>query len=122
MQIDASELDALAADFEKATDKAEKEIEKVIEKAAVNIKKDWRSNARATSGRHARLYPYSITYDKRGALEFEIGPNRVRQGKLAPILEDGSVNNPPHHNGKRAADKEEPKLIKYLEKIVGDIL
>jgi HK97 gp10 family phage protein len=122
MSIDASELATLSADVDKAADKAVKEIEKVIEKAAVNIKKDWRSNARATSGTHARLYPYTITYDKRGPLEVEIGPEWRKQGKLGPILENGSVNNPPHHNGKRAADKEEPKLIKYLEKITGDIL
>jgi HK97 gp10 family phage protein len=123
MMIDAHELDALADDLKAGAEKAEKGVEKVLRKAAVNIKKEWRRNARATSGRSARHYPNTINYDEENSgMRYVIGPDKRGQGNLGAILEYGSVHNPPHHNGLRAADKEEPKLLKYIEKAAGDVL
>lgn len=89
----------------------------VIAKAAFNVKREWQANARGSSGAHAPAYPSSITYDIETGLGIgaEVGPDKGRaQGPLGNLLEYGSVNNPPHGDGKRAADSEEPRLEKHL--------
>lgn len=74
--------------------------------------------ARRSSGTHARLYPG--TFSKRMNKGFsgfgsdvyqgEYGPLGRGQGLLAPILENGSRNNPPHLNLARSADIIGPAL------------
>lgn len=68
-----------------------------------------RDNARATSGAHAKLYPQAFSSEMKvnglgGLYAGEYGPTPGGQGSLAPILENGSVNNPAHNNLARSAD------------------
>lgn len=97
-----------------------REVEAVVKKGAVNIKTDWRNNAKATAGRHASAYPYSITFDgperhPGGVVVAEIGPDKSkRQGALGNLLEYGSAHNPPHNDGKRAADAEQDKFANAI--------
>ena len=52
-------------------------------------------------------------------LEAEIGPDKSRpQGALGNLLEFGSENNPPHNDGGRALQAEEPRFLEHLGKIV----
>lgn len=114
---DTGELVALAADLGKVKGDS---VKPVIAKSAASIQKLWRANAKASSGRHARQYPSFISFDivDRG-FGAEIGPTKRGQGNLGAILEYGSVHNPPHHDGKRAWQAEEPKLLAALGEAIG---
>jgi hypothetical protein len=117
---DVSGLLSLAVDLAGASAAVQREAPAVVAKGALNIKNDWRANAIATAGRHARIYPYSIGYDPvvaaAGFVEAIIGPDKEKpQGALGNLLEYGSVNNPPHNDGGRALIAEEPRFIAAVE-------
>ena len=96
------------------------EIEPVVKKAAVNVKKQWADNAKASSDLHALSYPYTIKFENvervGNTVTVEVAPEPERNGQanLAPILEYGSVNNPPTGDGLAAAAAEEQGFRKYL--------
>lgn len=105
-------LGALARELELAAATMPARAAAVVAKAAVNVKQEARRNATASSGSHAKKYPATIGYDVvDGGLGAEIGPKRQGQGNLGPILENGSVNNPPHRDLGRALDAEEPRFL-----------
>lgn len=114
---DTGELRALARDLGRVKGDT---VKPVLAKSAAAIQKGWRANAKASSGKHARSYPGYISTDAtdRG-FGFEVGPTKRGQGNLGAILEYGSVHNPPHHDGKRAYEAEEPKLIAALGDALG---
>lgn len=90
----------------------------VVAKGALNVKNEARSNARASSGTHAAKYPDTITYGiDPGGLGAEIGPERRGQGNLGPILENGSVHNPPHRDLGNALDAEEPRFLEEVARL-----
>lgn len=118
--IDASELRALAVDIGASQPRYVREVTRVVTKGALNVKNGWRANATASSGAHARHYPRTIDYDVRplGLLvEAEIGPSGGGQADLAPVLEYGSPTSPPHRDGGRSADREEPRFFAALQAI-----
>lgn len=91
------------------------------------MKRDWRANAAATAGRHARLYPLSISYDitvRPGhGVSAVIGPDKNRmQGPLGNLLEFGSAKNPPHNDGGRALLAEQPRFIAAIEALGEELL
>lgn len=114
----------LAADLTDAGPVAMDKAHRVVQRGALNIKNDWRDGVSGLA--HARALPSAITYDSfrsRFTSEAEIGPDKDRpQGALGNLIEFGSVNNPPHGDGQRALDREEPRFIAALEQIVGDVL
>ena len=96
-------------------------VEPVVKKAAVNVKKDWRDGAKASAGRHASGYPFTINFDMTRTLtgvEAEVAPDASGQGNLAPILEFGTVHNPPQGDGQRAADNEAKNLGKWIAQAI----
>jgi hypothetical protein len=128
MTADIRELEAFAADLARAAATLDERCRQVVARGALNIKRDWRANARATAGAHARLYPLSIGYDDPvtipgvgvGAV---IGPDKAGpQGPLGNLLEYGSAHNPPHNDGGRALAAEEPRFIAAVEQLGGDLL
>jgi hypothetical protein len=117
VNIDDRELRALAADLSAMPNKSLKAMRAVFEAGADNLASRWRANAKETSGTHGKHYPASITWQERFStdLEFEVGPEVGKpQGRMGPGFEYGSVNQPPHLDGNRAADE-------LLPKIEGDI-
>lgn len=121
-----SGLDELSRDLHRAAKEAREAARKVVKRGAVNVKRDWRSNATRSAGRHARRYPYSIGFDitaGTAAIVAEIGPDKAAvQGPLGNLLEFGSTNNPPHNDGGRALRAEEPRFHAAMEKAIGDLL
>ena len=119
MGIDLTELEALNTAIAATAAAVQRDGRAVVSKGALNIKNDWKANATSSAGRHARLYPSSISYDVTevpGAIEAEIGPDKARpQGPLGNLLEFGSVHNPPHNDGGRALDAEEPRFVAAVE-------
>ncbi|HEY9473590.1 MAG TPA: hypothetical protein VIS06_07015, partial [Mycobacteriales bacterium] len=65
--------------------------------------------------------PLSIGYDlvaRAATIEATIGPDPSRpQGGMGPGFEFGSVHQPPHLDGKRALDAEEPRFLAEMAKI-----
>jgi hypothetical protein len=127
MTINANtrQLDGLAAVFRFNAGRAQVQAVAVVSRGALNVKNGWRANATATAGRHARLYPSSISYDMRphptGA-SAEIGPDKGRpQGPLGNLLEFGSVNNPPHMDGARALAAEAPAFTLHVAAIAAQL-
>lgn len=123
MSINANtrQLNALAAVFRTNAVRAQVQARAVVERGALNVKRGWRANATTTAGRHARLYPSSISYDMRphptGA-SAEIGPDKTRpQGALGNLLEFGSVKNPPHMDGARALAAEQAAFMAHVAAI-----
>lgn len=121
MTADVRELVQLAVVFERSIPEAERGMVAAVTRGALNVKNDWRTNAIASSGRHARRYPYSISYDVTpipGGAEAEIGPDKDKpQGALGNLLEFGSVNNQPHNDGGRALLAEEPRFTAQVAAI-----
>lgn len=125
-------IDGLVATLMRAGgEQLTREVERVVKKGAVNVKKDWRDNAKTDHGRAGKaapLYPYSITFDgpvrkSGGLIEAEIGPDKnKRQGSLGNLLEYGSPHSAPREDGKGAGDKELPNLIRNLNKTVAGLL
>lgn len=122
-------LRGLAHDLSEAPRAAQRDSVAVVEKAAVNVKKKWAANARASGGDHTPAYPSSISYDLHlfaalaGDVEAEIGPDKSRrQGALGNLIEFGSVHNPPHNDGGRALKSEAPAFEAALAKVTLDAL
>lgn len=112
-----SETEALALDLGAAPERALAGVGQVVAKGALNIKNDWRRSASGLA--HAPAYPFSITYDEDVTAEgasAEIGPDKdKKQGPLGNLIEFGSSKNPPHLDGQKALDAEEPRFIAALE-------
>lgn len=114
MSADTRELYQLANAMARNVAQAEPEMVRIVTRGALNVKNNWRTNAIATSGAHARAYPYSVNYDVNpipGGASAEIGPDKgKKQGALGNLLEYGSINNPPHNDGGRALIAEHPQF------------
>ncbi|MFF7991768.1 hypothetical protein ACFZDG_18485 [Kitasatospora xanthocidica] len=126
MSIDTSGLEALVGELARTGQEAARGARQVVSKGALNIKKDWQQNARASSGQHAPLYPASIGYDLETTpvgTTAVIGPDKgAAQGPLGNLLEFGSVHNPPHNDGGRALLAEEPRFLAAIEEFGGGLL
>lgn len=91
--FDFSELNKLAVDLGKGNAATVTGARKILEVAAIKIKKGMASDAKGHRG--APAFPASITYDLKG-LSAEIGPDKSRrQGALGNILYFGTSNNAP---------------------------
>lgn len=113
--IDMRDVRRLQAHLARAIPLARRDARRVLVRGAVNIKRDWRANARQSAPRHAPAYPSSIGFDITSfgpdVVMAVIGPDKAGpQGALGNLLEYGSAKNPPHRDGGRALDAEEPRF------------
>jgi hypothetical protein len=122
MNADARGLHRMAGIFEDNAAAAETQMLGVVTRGALNVKNDWRTNATATAGRHARHYPRTISYDVwriPGGAMAEIGPDKAKkQGALGNILEFGTSRQAGHNDGGRALEAEEPRFAAQLEALM----
>ncbi|MFB6977689.1 hypothetical protein [Streptomyces scopuliridis] len=123
MTADTRELYQLANAMARNTGQAETEMASIVTRGALNVKNQWRANAQATAGRHARLYPYTISYDVHpipGGATAEIGPDKARlQGPLGNILEYGTSRQAGHNDGGRALIAEHPQFEAHVIALTG---
>lgn len=119
---DADEVYELVQVLGHAAGAAPKAVRAVVQKGALNIKRD--AQKRVTGLKHAPAYPRAITYDTHERVMSawaEIGPDKERrQGPLGNILEHGTVNNAPTPHMGPAAETEEPKFRKALEDLAAE--
>lgn len=119
VRIDGHDLIGLAGDLNAASDDVRKDVRAVVQRGALNIKRD--AQKRVSGLKHAPAYPRSITYDSeetaRGS-SAEIGPDKSRrQGALGNLIEYGSVHNPPRPHLAPALEAEAPRFLKALEDV-----
>lgn len=122
IRIDAHELATFATDLGHMSARTAVVSFRVFKEAGNDLRDEWRSNARETAGEHGRHYPNSITAEMRPSLniEVEIGPDpRLPQGGMS--FEFGSVKQPPHLDGQRAADTVIPRLERRIDAALSEI-
>lgn len=124
--FDASDLIALEQDLREAPLRVQRKLPPVVDHGALNIKNDWRDSATQTAGTHGKHYPRSIDYESAwvsGGYEAEIGPRTDRtQGHMGTGFEYGSVNQPPHMDGNKAAEAEAPRFEKAVADLIDGVL
>lgn len=117
--VEVTGLHELLMDLTRAESRSVPAVRAVVEKGAVNIKKDWRQRWGGIA--HAPALPAAITYDINFGLltvEAEIGPDKdKRQGALGNIIEFGTSKNAPIPGGLPALEAETPRF----ERAVGDL-
>ncbi|MFD6025701.1 hypothetical protein [Streptomyces griseoluteus] len=114
-QFDMSDVRRLERHLARSIPRMRRDARAVTMRGAMNVKNEWRSNARASSGRHAPAYPSSVGFDLASygpdIVMATIGPDKgAAQGALGNLLEYGSSKNPPHRDGGRALDAETPRF------------
>jgi hypothetical protein len=98
-----------------------KVVRSAIQFGAARVKDSWRQKAIESSGKHARLYPYKITYDSRilaTGIVAEVGPVAEGQGELGPVLEFGSQHTPPTLDGLRTLSEEAPRIERAIDAVM----
>lgn len=125
MANDASELVNFAAELGRIEPKVARQVNAVVTKGAVNIKKTMQDDL--SHSRHFKQIAPTISYDiekSGGAIEAEIGPNKqYRSARLANIAYFGTSR-----GGGQTADfdnglrKELPNLTEHLRRVMGDVL
>lgn len=114
-----NELRAFAAELRAAGD-VQPEVEKVLFKGAMNIKKDLQEKMRAST--HFKGAAGAISFDIRG-LSAEIGPTKGSPGSLANLAYFGGTGWGGKHSGGTVEDPEEallrevPAFEKHLTEI-----
>lgn len=121
--IDSHELAAVAIDIGKVGVQSTKAMIEVFQDGGKTLSNAWAHNARATSGVHGKHYPNSIDWEMQLStnIVIEVGPNPAKpQGRMS--FEEGSVNQPPHLDGQRAADYEIPMIERRANRRLDAIL
>lgn len=118
--FDMGDVRRLQAHLARSIPIVRREARQVVNRGALNVKRDWARNARQSSGRHAPAYPASISYDLLSVgpdiTDARIGPDKgAPQGALGNLLEYGSVHNPPHNDGGRALAAELPRFEAQMD-------
>jgi hypothetical protein len=114
-RFDMSDVRRLERHLARSIPRLRREARQVTMRGAMNIKRDWRNNARQSAPKHAPAYPNAVSFDfaayGRDIYMATIGPDKgATQGALGNLLEYGSAKNPPHRDGGRALDAEEPRF------------
>jgi hypothetical protein len=123
LRADVSDLLALADDQARVPDDLADGARAVVQRGALNIKRDWQR--RWTGHSHAPALPRAVTYDttaSRTAATAEIGPDKNKpQGALGNLFEYGSVNNAPIPGGAPAAAAEQPRFERAAEQLATEV-
>jgi len=118
--VDASEVYRYAAHIGSVMDRVEPEAAKVVERAALNVKRAAQQAMRGhVRGRYLKHYGRSITYDMLEPTVAEIGPDSAMpQGGMGRGVEFGSAHTPPMPHLIRSGEDEMPNLEKWIDQVV----
>lgn len=102
------------------------EVSRILNKAAKNVRDDWRSMAARQNPAHAKRYPGSIAATwarvSRDGVEASVAPKHGPQAKLGTVLELGGPRNAPQLSHLEAAAREIPAMNKWLAKAAEECL
>lgn len=121
IEIDTSEVRALAADMRGVDGRLARHLKPVVAKGALNIKNQLRSEMRES--RHFGVVARGITYDlEDGGYSAAIGPEKGSPGSLANIAYFGTSRGGgtvPDPVGALQAESE--AFISHLERLAGEL-
>lgn len=115
ISLDHSELDEVAVDLAKAPGRIARTAPKVLKTGAFKAKQNLQRDA--DGHRHLDSFAHHVAFEQLDGLglDYEIGFNKSGQGKLAPIMVFGSVNNAPIMGTPAdALRKEMPAILIHL--------
>lgn len=119
MGFDLTDVRTLSTDLGKIADSVVPEARKVIQRGALNIKKDMQREAQGVE--HAPALPGDISYEtheQRGGIVAEIGPTRGDVGSLALLYFGNSKAAPRLPDPVHALEREAPKTADWLAKVM----
>lgn len=119
MDADFSEVRDFASDLGRVPGRVVPEAQKVVKRAAQNVKDEARS--RVSGHPSWKRLASTINYDMFG-LEAEVGYDDRGQGELAGIYEFGSARRGPHPTLIPAAQAEAPRFVEALDKAIRGLL
>ena len=114
-------------DLETLPERGPEEFKKVMGKAGMNIKRDWKKGWQAISqAGHIPHLIRNIKYDvtQKGntfSVEVQPRPGALQTG-LASLIELGTLTSAPHPAGQAALDAELPRMQAYAAKVAEDLL
>lgn len=123
VEFDASELRAFAATVGRGTERVSKDVDGIIRKGALQVKKQLQAEAQGVA--HAPGFPASITYEVNASargVEAEIGPREGGAGSLALLYFGNSKSGPRLPDPKGALDRESSNVEKFILDAMGDVL
>lgn len=114
LEFEANGLSVIAAEINAAATDLGRAANALVVDTAKDIEKDWRDNATETAGEHGKHYPKTIKAEiLNDGLTAEIEPDAgMPQGDMS--FENGSSKQPPHLDGQRALDSNEPKFARRV--------
>lgn len=119
---------AFAAHLATAGQRLHPELTRTVNKAAMNVKADWRRRAAVHNppGSASARYPSTIV-QRRGKVVGGVYTAEVEsldrgQGKLGSVLEYGGGRNAPQRSNVAALDAEAPVLAAWLERIAAKVI
>ena len=123
-EFDVSDVYEFALGLDKSTSDVINTMRPVVQKGALNIKKDMQVDA---SGHpHFPYLPAAINYDTTATnseIRAEIGPDKdKRGGAIANVLYFGTSKNAAVLDINGPLDSEEPKYLKAIENAIEDLL
>lgn len=119
MSFDFRELDALAVDLGRLGAESHKVVRGVYAEASGDLVRRWAANETEASGDYAKHYVRAISAEEVFSTDvvFEVGPDSSKpQGRMS--FEYGSVKQPPHLSGNRAADELVPLIERRISTAV----
>lgn len=123
---DMSELTQLVADLRSAPDRVVSEVVEAIEETGEAVRDDWQELASAANPAHAKKYSKTIfarmDYSLKRTVTAIIRPRRGGQGNLGEVLERGTRLSRAQWSNRKAVARNEPGLLKRIEKAAGDTL
>lgn len=124
IDIDMTEMHRLVADLRSAGPAMVAKVDPIMKKGAVNLKDDLNEQAAASS---FRGMAGSVTFDSRyglGLINYEIGPDKSRRGgALGNLFFFGGANGGGGTGDLDGAlDREEPRMVKALGDLLGNVL
>lgn len=116
MHLDVTAAIAHFGDIEK---NSINQIHSAVERASVNVRDQWRTNATATAGTHGKHYPKSIQYQMKSGFNHITGEIMPKGGPQSDMsFEFGSRNQPPHLDGQRSLDGRRGEIQRMINRAV----
>lgn len=112
LRWDTSEVERLAADLSRAPSRIQRRAQHEFAASADRVK--FAMKRLASGHRYLDELPDAVGSSRLGPLSWEVGFDKVGQGKLANIIVYGSVNNAPVFNHTDALRGELPRLERHL--------
>jgi hypothetical protein len=117
--FDASAALLLARDMDMSPRLVATQGRRLVAEGLEKIEETWKAEAEVTAGAHGKHYPKRIGSRMLAGfttIQGEVGP--IKPGPQADMsFEFGSVNQPPHLDGQRAAEAHEQGILRSFDRL-----